>query len=235
MTASHWTEERIAELRRHWEAGLSLSGIARTMGGLNRNQVVGKAHRLNLPKRPSPISSDWRRWYRDRQGVATPFRVTPIAPEEALGGNEISFVAVADASAPRRERRDAAGEMSNVLRKASALLARARPKPAVQAPPPAKAEVPVPARPAKERVAPPVSDASLESLFSGSYGHSVHFEGAALAVDRLRSSGCKWPIGDPRDGGFRFCPNASLPKGPYCQDHFKLAYNAAARSKPRAA
>lgn len=50
-----WTEERVSELRRLWSAGLSASQIADRLGEVSRNAVIGKAHRLGLKGRPSPI------------------------------------------------------------------------------------------------------------------------------------------------------------------------------------
>jgi GcrA cell cycle regulator len=49
-----WTYEQISELTRLWGEGHSASEIGRQMG-LTRNQIIGKAHRLDLEKRPSPI------------------------------------------------------------------------------------------------------------------------------------------------------------------------------------
>ncbi|MCS6920443.1 MAG: GcrA family cell cycle regulator [Elioraea sp.] len=49
-----WTEEQIETLRRLWAEGLSTAEIGRRMG-ISKNAVVGKAHRLHLPARPSPI------------------------------------------------------------------------------------------------------------------------------------------------------------------------------------
>jgi GcrA cell cycle regulator len=49
-----WTEEAISTLRVLWAEGLSTAEIGRRMG-ISKNAVVGKAHRLNLPARPSPI------------------------------------------------------------------------------------------------------------------------------------------------------------------------------------
>ncbi len=49
-----WNEEAIARLRALWAEGHSTAEIGRRMG-VSKNAVVGKAHRLNLPARPSPI------------------------------------------------------------------------------------------------------------------------------------------------------------------------------------
>ena len=49
-----WNDEAIARLRSLWDEGHSTAEIGRRLG-VTKNAVVGKAHRLNLPARPSPI------------------------------------------------------------------------------------------------------------------------------------------------------------------------------------
>ena len=49
-----WTDDTIRELRQLWSEGHSTAEIGRRMG-VTKNAVVGKAHRLDLPARPSPI------------------------------------------------------------------------------------------------------------------------------------------------------------------------------------
>ena len=49
-----WTEETIARLRVLWRDGIATAEIGRRMG-TSKNSVIGKAHRLDLPPRPSPI------------------------------------------------------------------------------------------------------------------------------------------------------------------------------------
>jgi GcrA cell cycle regulator len=50
-----WTEQNIQVLRDLWGNGYSASEIAKRLGGMTRNAVIGKAHRLKLSGRPSPI------------------------------------------------------------------------------------------------------------------------------------------------------------------------------------
>jgi GcrA cell cycle regulator len=50
-----WTDERIDTLRKMWEGGQTASQIAEALGGVSRNAVIGKAHRLGLQSRPSPV------------------------------------------------------------------------------------------------------------------------------------------------------------------------------------
>jgi GcrA cell cycle regulator len=53
-----WTDERIALLKQYWEEGRSASQIAELLSeGLSRNAVIGKAHRLGLASRPSPLKT----------------------------------------------------------------------------------------------------------------------------------------------------------------------------------
>jgi GcrA cell cycle regulator len=54
-----WTEERVELLKKLWADGLSASQIAAELGGITRNAVIGKVHRLGLSgraKRPSSAS-----------------------------------------------------------------------------------------------------------------------------------------------------------------------------------
>ena len=54
-----WTDDRIDILKKLWAKGLSASQIAGQIGdGVTRNAVIGKAHRLGLKSRPSPVKSD---------------------------------------------------------------------------------------------------------------------------------------------------------------------------------
>ena len=60
-----WTDDRVETLKKLWTEGLSASQIAKQLGGVTRNAVIGKVHRLGLAgratpsrpaKRPRPIS-----------------------------------------------------------------------------------------------------------------------------------------------------------------------------------
>ena len=53
-TDSDWTTDAIVRLRTLWAEGHPTAEIGRRMG-MTKNAVIGKAHRLALPKRPSPI------------------------------------------------------------------------------------------------------------------------------------------------------------------------------------
>ena len=51
-----WTDDRVELLKKLWKKGYSASQIAEELGGnVTRNAVIGKAHRLGLSSRPSPV------------------------------------------------------------------------------------------------------------------------------------------------------------------------------------
>lgn len=80
-----WTEERVSELSRLWESGYSASAIGRILG-VSKNAVVGKAHRLRLASRPSPIRRERRAPARRRIPLLTrPVELrTPAEPTPAM-------------------------------------------------------------------------------------------------------------------------------------------------------
>jgi GcrA cell cycle regulator len=49
-----WTDERVEQLKKLWQEGLSASQIAKALGGVTRNAVIGKVHRLGLSGRAAP-------------------------------------------------------------------------------------------------------------------------------------------------------------------------------------
>ena len=81
-----WNEESINKLRALWTEGHSTAEIGRRMG-VSKNAVVGKAHRLNLASRPSPIRRD---------GEKTPRRRQP----RRAGGSTLPALSVASAPMP---------------------------------------------------------------------------------------------------------------------------------------
>jgi len=67
-----WTDERVEQLKKLWIEGLSASQIAARMGGITRNAVIGKVHRLGLSGRSRPS--------RPARTIARTPRQRPAAP-----------------------------------------------------------------------------------------------------------------------------------------------------------
>jgi GcrA cell cycle regulator len=68
-----WTDERIERLKTLWENGYSASQIANELGGLNRNAVIGKIHRLGLAGRATP-SRPAKKIVQSRQAIGVSVR-----------------------------------------------------------------------------------------------------------------------------------------------------------------
>ena len=58
MNQLNWSDDRVEQLKSLWTEGLSASQIARALGGVTRNAVIGKVHRLGLAGRASPSRSE---------------------------------------------------------------------------------------------------------------------------------------------------------------------------------
>src|ERR1700746_3158726 len=74
-----WTEERIDRLKKMWHDGAPASQIAEELGGVSRNAVIGKAHRLGLEQRPSPVKPGEEKEARKAAPAAAPKAPAPKA------------------------------------------------------------------------------------------------------------------------------------------------------------
>ena len=194
-----WTEERIERLKKMWHDGATASQIADELGGVSRNAVIGKAHRLGLEQRPSPVKPGEEKEAKKAAPApaASPAKAAPRADAP-----------VAHTAAPAQP--GPAGHVRTPQRPPSDLQYRSigpggfiRQGPGDQQPPipPAPPRRLVPAKPSPE-----VADkTSLLDL-----------------NDRI----CKWPIGHPGEPDFHFCGQASNPGFPYCVQHCGVAYQA---------
>ena len=73
MFPSTWSDDRIEQLKSLWQEGLSASDVARALGNVTRNAVLGKLHRLGLLSGSAPA-----RPARPRSSIPTP-RPTRLA------------------------------------------------------------------------------------------------------------------------------------------------------------
>ena len=75
----NWTDERVERLKKLWSEGLSASQIAAQLGGVSRNAVIGKVHRLSLPGRAKAGGATSARSQK-RSTVSTQVRPAAFAP-----------------------------------------------------------------------------------------------------------------------------------------------------------
>jgi GcrA cell cycle regulator len=214
-----WTDERIATLRKMWEGGSTASEIAAELGGVSRNAVIGKAHRLGLKARPSPVKANEKKKAaapakKPAAPAAVPAR--PAAPAESRA--EVAEPAErpapprTPAPAPRAEPSADNAIPSQPIPGASADL----PKIVSVGPGgflrqgPGDQQAPIPPAPPRRLVpAKPSPDIA----------------GKTSLLD-LSDKVCRWPMGHPGEPDFHFCGEPVNPGFPYCVEHCGRAYQA---------
>lgn len=207
-----WTDERIETLRRMWEGGSTASQIAEELGGVSRNAVIGKAHRLGLQSRPSPVKPN-------EPPAAAAVKVsveTPIeAPVVASPLPRPAERAAAPAPDPTPEIDD---EESDDSDEAPAAIVPAAPQPILRSVGPggflrqAPGEQQAPITPAPPRRLVPAKP-------------NADMAGKTTLLD-LNDKICKWPLGHPGEPDFHFCGDKVNPGFPYCVAHCGHAYQA---------
>lgn len=220
-----WTDETIARLRDLWSQGLSTAEIGRQLS-ITKNAVVGKAHRLGLPPRPSPIRNRKVKDGETGAAEATPRRKSPSRAKAAEPAASDLFADkdAAPASAVSSDADKMAEKSPAPVRKAPA----AAPEAAKPVPQPAAAARPVPAA-AKEAAAPrrePAPAPKPEPRVAPAPRPAMPPRFSTAGIDRptRRGPSCCWPIGDPGTPGFHFCGATPLSGKPYCAEHAAIAY-----------
>ena len=195
-----WTDERIERLKKMWHDGATASQIADELGGVSRNAVIGKAHRLGLEQRPSPVKPG------EEKEVAKKAAPTAAPKPAAPKAEAVKPVAAAPSASPASHhpapQRPAHGGPELQYRSIGpGGFVRQGPGDQQAPIPPAPPRRLVPAKPSPE-----VADkTSLLDL-----------------NDRI----CKWPMGHPGEPDFYFCGEPANPGFPYCVQHCGVAYQA---------
>jgi len=95
-----WTEERTATLKRLWEGGSTATEIAKELGDVSRNAVIGKAHRLGLKSRPSPVKTGEKKKAAPKAKAAPKKKATPTPNPAPAPAPAAARPAPAPAAAP---------------------------------------------------------------------------------------------------------------------------------------
>ena len=227
-----WTDERIATLKTMWEAGQTASQIAEALGGVSRNAVIGKAHRLELQARPSPVKPN-----------------DPDAKTAAAAGASSATAAAEPepVTAPEPVEIEAEAPMPAPVVAAPKPAAPVEPAPVAEEPeddedededddapaPVAPVRAPQPIlrsvgpggflRQAPGEQQPPSTPAPPRRLVPAKPSADMANKTSLLELnDRI----CKWPLGHPGEPDFHFCGKPVNPGFPYCVDHCGHAYQA---------
>jgi GcrA cell cycle regulator len=200
-----WTDERIERLKTMWTQGSTASQIAEELGGVSRNAVIGKAHRLGLESRPSPVKPGEEKEKKAKPAPAPKAAKPSPAPKPAPVTSEPreSVTAARHAAAPSAPAPSKQMDPTTIQYRSVGPGGFIRQGPGdTQAPiPPAPPRRLVPAKPSAD-----VADkTSLLDL-----------------NDRI----CRWPMGHPGEPDFHFCGQQANPGYPYCVEHCGVAYQA---------
>ena len=214
-----WTDERIEKLTKMWEGGATASQIADELGGVSRNAVIGKAHRLGLKARPSPVKAN------DKPARAA----APKKPKTAAEPRAATLAAEARPAAPAPAPAPAAPP------KAAPVAAPRAPEPAPSVAADEEAK-PVSNKPRIVSVGPggflrqgpgdqqpPIPPAPPRRLVPAKPSPEIADKTSLLDLsDRI----CRWPMGHPGEPDFHFCGEKVNPGFPYCVEHCGRAYQA---------
>jgi len=210
-----WTDERIGTLKKMWEGGSTASQIAEELGGVSRNAVIGKAHRLGLKSRPSPVKTS------DKKKAAK-----KAAPKSTASPKK------AAAAAPKPAAKPVAKPAPVVEKAATPEPA----KPAIAATPSQPMPNPTPDLPKIVSVGPggflrqgpgdqqaPIPPAPPRRLVPAKPSPEIADKTSLLD---LSDKVCRWPMGHPGEPDFHFCGASVNPGFPYCVEHCGRAYQA---------
>ncbi|WP_372837313.1 GcrA family cell cycle regulator [Puniceibacterium confluentis] len=193
-----WTDERVEQLKKMWGEGQSASQIAKELGGVTRNAVIGKVHRLGLSNRVG----------------------APGAAEPSPGAAPASADAATDARPkPAAPRPDTKPKIPQPKTESARPVS---PEPELQtqsAQPPARRAIipagqPLPPQPSANEISP-------EALAKV---NEVEKKAKKLSLMELTERTCKWPVGDPATEHFWFCGLPVQQGKPYCEAHVGVAF-----------
>ncbi|WP_375262703.1 GcrA family cell cycle regulator [Palleronia sp.] len=189
-----WTDERVELLKKMWNEGQSASQIAKELGGVTRNAVIGKVHRLGLSNRAQGGDVD--------ATVVEP--AAPAEPEPVVTEAVEPSVQKPVADEPV-EAAPAAEEDDDDEEEDEPVSARRQIVPAGQ---------PLPPQPSANEI-------SAEALATV---REVEKTSKRLTLMELTERTCKWPIGDPASENFWFCGLPVQSGKPYCEAHVGVAF-----------
>jgi len=207
-----WTDERIGTLKKMWEGGSTASQIAEELGGVSRNAVIGKAHRLGLKSRPSPVKANEKKKAAAKKAAAKPVSAKKPAPK-----------APKPMAKPTAKQADNSAPTGNSSPEGDGTPSQPLPNPTPNLPKivsvgpggflrqgPGDQQAPIPPAPPRRLVpakpSPEIADKT--SLLD------------------LSEKVCRWPMGHPGEPDFHFCGQPVNPGFPYCVEHCGRAYQA---------
>jgi GcrA cell cycle regulator len=219
-----WTDERIERLKSLWTKGMTASHIADELGGVSRNAVIGKAHRLGLQSRPSPVKPN--------EPEPKPKAKAKEKAEPAPAAARSPAAEAPPRPAPPKPVRKPEPAPASIVDEDDDEDVEDVETEAADAPP-AKPKAPEPlvrsigpggfVRQGPSDQQAPIPPAPPRRLVPAKPSPEVAEKTGLLD---LNEKICKWPIGHPGEPDFHFCGNQANPGFPYCVQHCGVAYQA---------
>ena len=191
-----WNDERVEILKKMWAEGQSASQIAKELGGVTRNAVIGKVHRLGLSNRNGG------------GGTGGASAATEAKPKPAKAAAKPAPKPKKAAAAAPQPKEEPAPKPEPAAEAAPSPVPGSRIKPIIPA------GQPLPPQPSANEIDPKALAKVSE----------VEKKAKKLTLMGLTSRTCKWPVGDPATDDFWFCGLPSQAGKPYCEAHVGVAF-----------
>ncbi|GMN02892.1 GcrA family cell cycle regulator [Erythrobacter sp. MTPC3] len=208
-----WTDERIGTLKKMWEGGSTASQIAEELGGVSRNAVIGKAHRLGLKSRPSPVKAN------EKKKAAKKASAKPAASAKKPAASAPKPAAKAAAPAKAAP----AAPTADAPAKADGSPSQPVPNPTPNLPKIVSVGPGGFLRQGPGDQQPPIPPAPPRRLVPAKPSPEIADKTSLLD---LSDKVCRWPMGHPGEPDFHFCGETVNPGFPYCVEHCGRAYQA---------
>ena len=202
-----WTPDRVESLKKMWSKGQSASQIASNLGGVTRNAVIGKIHRLGLSNRGNQTQKDSRSALINERTAIRKVKKKPVRDK----------VQSHNSATETHDNNKSVGikaKSKEILKSYSQNMS----KPIIFT-----ANQPLPPQPSTSEI----SEETLKNV------KSLEKKSKKLSLMELTERTCKWPIGDPATEKFWFCGHAAEPGKPYCETHIEIAFQPVASRRER--
>ncbi len=203
-----WTPERVEILKKMWSEGQSASQIAGDLGGVTRNAVIGKIHRLGLSNRGSLSQKDQKSGI-DTTKIKSQKIKTKPTKEKITSNNKNEFDSRLNTKQKIPNQPKGESQKSSYQNTGKSIIF--------------TANQPLPPQPSTSEI----SEETLKNV------KSIENKSKKLSLMELTERTCKWPIGDPATEKFWFCGHLAEPGKPYCETHIEIAFQPVASRRER--
>ena len=192
-----WTEEKVNKLKELWGKGSTASQIAEIIGGVSRNAVIGKIHRLGLSERGSKSNLSRAKKIDNKindKNLTSDLELKLPEPDNTI-----------EVSTPKKgKKRGRKPSIKNLNSNDynSNLNSETNEK----------------SSPDMGGVDNEIDKVALANM------KEIEKKAKKLNLLELTEKTCKWPIGDPATAKFWFCGHPSEQGKPYCETHISIAF-----------